>query len=115
MPFIGATLDSVSVDETSMILSLVGTNFGEVQSPASDIACRINGSGDAYISVDSVDSWGNLAAVGSYLVALPAGVYDVWIYTSDNEQVFLDSAFTIAAAATVGRASNTIRVAIYVG
>ena len=99
MSFIGATLDSVTIDATKKILTLAGKNFGEAQSPAADIACRLHGSGNPFVSVDSVTSWANLLATGSYLVTLPGGIYDCWITTSDDNLVTLESAFTVPGGA----------------
>lgn len=95
MPVIGGVLTSVSVDVTRKILSCVGKNFGVVEYGVSDIKCRINGSGDSYVSVDSVDAWGNLAATGSYTSPLSAAPYDVQVVTSSNETLTKESAFTI--------------------
>jgi hypothetical protein len=108
MPIIGATLISVSIDETEKILTAVGTNFGENQYPASDIKCRINGSSDPYISVDSIDLWGNLSSVGSYTTALSAGIYDVQVVTSDNVTLTIEEAFEVESSSFVNSRSGIL-------
>ena len=85
MPIIGATISGASIDDTKKIVTVDGTNFGEVEYAVSDI--KLSKNGGAYTSVDSIDTWGNLQVIGSYTLALSAGGYTVQVITSNNETI----------------------------
>jgi uncharacterized protein (DUF2141 family) len=95
MPVLGAKITSASISANYKTVTVVCEQAGDIQYPVCDILVRLNGSGNPFVSVNSIGTWSNLLVIGSYTTALVAGNYDVRIVTSNNQTLTLENVFGI--------------------
>ncbi len=102
MPVIfGMTLLTAAYNAGTNALSVTGKAFADTVYPGIS-KLEVSSDGALWQATDTIDTWGDEAAAGTFAAPLGAGTYSVRVTSSDGElSNALSDVFTVAESATM--------------